>query len=156
MTARGGGDISFSVVCKRLLDLKIGDAVAANVGFNADTFSVSSPSLTYIDARNTVTIRNMVNLTNCPRLRTVLCDGSGASGMLLPVGAKVTEVSFPRGASVLFLHSLPFLDNEHLTLPALTGIVSVYVNNNVYINPMTILQDIMDQQGNSLEYVTAI
>ena len=156
MTARGGGDISFSVVCPRLLSLKVGDENSANVGFNADSFSVVSPSIKYIDARNTSTIRNIVNLMNCPRLQTVLFDGSGASGMLLPVGAKVTEVSFPDEARVLFLHSLPSLDNDHLTLPDLTEINTAYIYNCDNLNGFTILSQILNEPNNMLHYATAV
>lgn len=155
MTARGGGDISLSLVCARLRVLKIGDADASIIEFNADAVSINSPSLTYIDARNTVTIRNLVDLRDCPRLRTVLFGGSGASGMLLPVGAKVTEVSFPAASQVLFLHSLPFLENDKLSLPNLSVIQSIFIYNCAKVNAFDIVDKIFLEQSNVLAYVTA-
>ena len=156
LSARGGGDIAFDVSCSRLLALKVGDANAANVRFNADSLTVSSPSITEIDARNTVTVRNLVNLSNCPRLRIVRFAGSGATGMILPVGAKVTVVSFPSAAQNVYLQSLPFLEEENLTLPTLTNIVSLYVYNCANLNPFEILTTIFGTSGNTLQYVTVI
>lgn len=156
LSARGGGDIAFNLNCARLKTLKIGDADASNVDFNADTFSISSPSITSIDARNTPTIRNLVNLSACPRLRTVLFEGSGATGMLLPIGAKVTVVSFPSSAKNVYLQSLPFLEAENLTLPTLTNIESLYVYNCAHLNPFGILVAVFGTTGNKLANVTAI
>lgn len=157
LTSRGAGsDIAFSVNNARIQTLKIGDAVAANVIFNATNLQVSSPALTQIDARNTATIRNAVDLLNCPRLRKVLFAGSGATGLLLPVGAKLNEVSFPSAASMVFMHSLPYLQLSGLTLPAYAGIVSLYINNCANINPLELVKDILAVQNNVLQYITII
>lgn len=156
LSARGGGDIAFDIACVRLLSLKVGDAVAGNVAFNAQQLTVNSPSITSIDARNTTTVRNLVNLSNCPRLRTVLFAGSGATGMILPIGAKVTEVSFPSAAQQVYLQSLPFLTAANLTLPTLTNVVSLYVYDCPYLNPFGILATIFGTTGNVLAYATVI
>ncbi len=157
LTSRGGSSsIPFAITGARLQTLKIGDEVAGNVLFNATVFGVTSPTLVELDARNTVSIGNNVDLLGCPRLRTCLFAGSGASGLLLPVGAKLTEVSFPDAAQVVFMHSLPFLDDEGLTLPALAGIVSLYINNCGQLNPFAIVASILATNGNALAYVTLI
>lgn len=157
LTSRGGSSsIPFSITGARLQTLKIGDETAGNVDFNATVFGVTSPTLVTLDARNTTTITNTVDLLGCPRLRTCLFEGSGAAGIYLPVGAKLTEVSFPDNASTVFMHSLPFLENEDLTLPSLDRIVNLYVNNCPNINPFTIASDILDTTGNNLAYVTMI
>lgn len=157
LTSRGAGsDIAFSINNARIQTLKIGDATPGNVVFNATNLQVSSPALTLIDARNTTTIRNAVDLLNCPRLRKALFAGSGATGLLLPVGAKLNEVSFPSLASLVFMHSLPFLQLANLTLPAYSGIVSLYINNCANINPLELVKDILDTQNNALQYVTII
>lgn len=157
LTSRGGSSsIPFSITGARLQTLKIGDEIAENVDFNATVFGVTSPTLVTLDARNTTTITNTVDLLGCPRLRTCLFDGSGAAGLYLPVGAKLTEVSYPSNASTVFMHSLPFLENEDLILPSLGGIVNLYVNNCAHINPFTIAGDILDTTGNNLAYVTMI
>lgn len=155
LSSRGGSTaIPFSITGARLQTLKIGDATAGNVRFNATSFGVVSPTITYIDARNTATILNIVDLLGCPRLRTCLFAGSGASGLYLPVGAKLTEVSFPEAADTVFMHSLPFLTLSNLTLPALANIVNFYINNCPNINPFTIVSSILGTTGNALAYVT--
>ena len=149
-------NIPFSVESERLQELKIGDGDASNVDFNATSLSVKSPAITYIDARNTATISNLVDLLGCPRLRTCLFDGSGALGLYLPVGAKLTSVSFPSSASTVFMHSLPFLTEENLSLPPLSNIANLYINNCPHIDSMSLAEDILESTGSSLSYATLI
>ena len=151
-----GENISFSVQSERLQTLKVGDAVAGNVRFNAAIFEVASPTVTDIDAQNTTTVHNIVDLTRCPRLRTCKFAGSGATGLYLPVGAKLTLVSFPDNASTVFMHSLPFLESSGLTLPSLAGITTLYLNNCAHVNPFDLVADILDEQGEQLTYITII
>ena len=154
LSARGGGDIAFNLNCARLKRLKIGDEVAANVEFNAKSFAISSPSITEIDAQNTATLNSLVNLISCPRLRKVLFAGSGATGLVLPVGAKVTEVSFPSEAESVFLSNLPLLENEGLTLPNSDAIVMLYVKDCPNLDPLGIAEDALEAQGSTLAFVT--
>lgn len=159
LTSRGGSpDVEFNVNGARLQTLKIGDADAANLvdGFNATVFGVTSPTITEIDARNTATIQNIVNLLGCPRLRTCYFAGSGADGLYLPVGAKLTAVSFPSGASRVFMHSLPFLTAANLTLPNYVSISALYINNCPNLAPIDIAAAIVGTTGNTLAYVTII
>ena len=156
LSARGGGVKNFTVNCARILRLKVGDEDEENVLFNADVLAINSPSITEIDARNTTTLTNIIDLRSCPRLRRVLLEGSSAPGMYLPVGAKVTEVSFPEHSLVLFFVSLPLLDNEGLKLPDLAGVEDMYVSNCKRLNAFTILEDIVNTEGNTLQYATAI
>lgn len=159
LTSRGGSSsIPFDITGARLQELIIGNEDAENMedGFNATVFGVTSPTLVELDARNTATIGNTVDLLGCPRLRRVLFEGSGAAGIYLPVGAKLTEVSFPSAATVVFMHSLPFLENEGLTLPALGGITNLYINNCAQLEPFAIVADIFATPNYSLAYVTII
>lgn len=157
LTSRGGSSsIEFSIVGARLQTLKIGDETASNVLFNATVFGVTSPTLTSLDARNTTTVTNNIDLLGCPRLRTCLFEGSGAAGLLLPVGAKLTQVSFPSAATTVFMHSLPFLDESNLVLPTLSGITTLYINNCANIEPFSIAEDIIETTGEQLAYITLI
>lgn len=157
LTNRGGSSaIPFSLTGARLQTLKIGDAVAGNVVFNATNFGVTSPTLVELDARNTTTITNTVDLLGCPRLRRCLFAGSGAAGLYLPVGAKLTEVSFPEASEMVFMHTLPFLQSSGLTLPALASIVSLYVNNCVQLDPLAIAASILATTGNRFAFATLI
>ena len=155
MTTRGGGtEIPFSITSLRMQSLKIGDEDASKVKFNATSLQVSSPSITYIDGQNTATLSGELNLFDCPRLRTVLFSGSGLTSVLLPVGSKVTEVSFPSNCITLFLHSLPFLTTEHLTLPVLTGIRNLYINSVPGVDVLNLVSGIIQDPNGQLEYVT--
>ncbi len=157
LTSRGGSsDIEFSINGARIQSLKVGDATAGNVTFNATSLSVKSPTITSIDARNTTTVTNSVNLLECPRLRTVLFEGSHATGLALPVGAKLTEVSFPASAATVFMHSLPFIESQNLTLPPYANIVNLCVNNCPNLNPISLVKNILDTQNNNLQYVTLV
>ena len=157
LTDRGGDtNISFSVQSARMQTLKVGDAVAGNVDFNATSLAVAGPCFTSVDARNTATVSNIVNLMNCPRLRSCLFAGSGATGLYLPIGARLTLVSFPNGASTVFMHSLPFLQAPGVTLPSLAGITTLYINNCAQLNPFSIVESILATTGETLQYITII
>jgi len=155
LSARGGGVITFLVSGSRLLRLKVGDATDT-VLFNAEVFGVTSESIREIDAQNVTTISGSVSLVNCPRLTTVLFAGSSASGLRLPEGAKITELSFPDNSEDIYMPSLLYLDNAHLTLPSLDGVKYVYIENCGQLNPVTILKDIVNTTGNVLSHVTAL
>jgi len=156
LTDRGADtNIAFSVKSDRLRRLKVGDATAVNVLFNATSLAVESPSITYIDARNTIKVtQNEINLLKCPRLRTCLFEGCAAPGLILPIGAMIEEVSFPDNAGTVFMYSLPFLTSANLTLPTLSGIVNLYINDCNQLNPLTIASNILATSGNRLAYVT--
>ncbi len=161
LTTRGGDATvgsTFSVAGKRLRRLKVGDANAANVSFNASTLAVMGECIEEVDARNVVSISNIVDLQGCPRLRRALFAGSSAPLVLLPIGSKVSEVSMPSQMTTLFLHSLPKLTDANLSIPdaALATITGYYFNNCPDIDPFAILRRIMNAAGNSLAYVTII
>ena len=155
LTSRGAGqaEIPFSVVSSRLRELKVGDAVASNVSFNASSLSVSAPALESIDARNTSTVTNEIDLRNMPRLKTALFEGSGAYGLLLPIGGKVTTVSFPSGVRTILLHSLPVLATSGVTIPSSEHVQHFYFENCPNINGLALLLDIY-QSSHSVRYVT--
>lgn len=157
LTTRGTStSIDFSVSGMRLRTLQVGHATDT-VRFNATNFGATSPTLTSIDARNVTTITNTVDLLDCPRLRTCYFEGcTQASGLYLPVGAKLTEVSFPDNASTVFMHSLTLLTPANLVLPSLAGIVNLYINNCTNVNPFTVVDSILNTTGNTLAYVTLI
>ena len=158
LTSRGGSDIiSFSVVSKRMRKLKVGDAVASNVAFNAALLSVSGPCMEEIDARNVVSLRGLVDLTSCPRLKKALFSGCDCT-ISLPAGSRVEEVSFPNTLTSLVLHSLVYLTTQNLSLPqsALSTIVNYYFENCPNINPLAVLESILNEDGNQLLYLTII
>ena len=159
LTSRGGSsEVNFSVVSKRMQTLKVGDADPANVLFNATSLTVSGECFEVIDARNVTTLTNSIDLSGCPRLRKALFGGSTATGMLLPEGSRVNEVSFPDALPTLFLHSLGSLTQANMTLSAAARatVIGYYFNRCAQLNPISVLQSIVDTTGNVLGYVTMI
>lgn len=157
LTSRGGSsEINFSVVSKRMQTLKVGDADPSKVKFNATTLTVSGECFEVVDARNVTTLTSAINLSTCPRLRKALFGGSTATGLLLPEGSRVNEVSFPNSVPTLFLHSLGSLTGANMALSpaARATIVGYYFNRCTLLNPVSILQSIVDTTNNSLGYVT--
>lgn len=161
LTSRGGDatvGASFAVSGNRLRVLKIGDADASNVAFNASTLAVSGASLEEIDARNVVSLKNDVRLLGCPRLKRVLFEGTNVPTLLIPMGAKVEEVSYPTGMQTLFLHTLPLLTMDKMLIPdgSLTTINGVYYYECPNLSPFDILRKIFHTEGNSLQFLTMI
>lgn len=156
LTSRGGSsEINFAVVSKRMQSLKVGDADPNNILFNATSLTVSGASFEVIDARNVTTIANSVDLGGCQRLRKALFSGCASTGIMLPVGARVNEVSLPERTSYLFLHTLNQLtaENMHISASAMRNIISLYFYKSALLNPLVILTDILADPNNSLLYV---
>ena len=158
LTSRAGGTISFAVSSKRLRRLKIGDAVAGNVLFNAPTISVSGESIEEVDARNVVSLNSSVSLANCPRLKRAYFSGSGATSLILPAGSKVDYVSFPSSMTTLFFDNLPLLEDENVVIPAaaMSTIRNYYFRNCANIDAFDLLRQILATEGNGLHFITLI
>ena len=153
---QGGYAPAVNFTGKRLRKIKVGDADAANVLFNADGLTVSNtPALEEIDARNVVKFRSSVNLSSCSRLRKVLFGGSSATGLILPEGAQLTEVSLPEQLGTLFLRSLPTIDSEKLSMSSTAEmtITGLYIYNCPNLNPIEYLIRLWESGGN-LQYIT--
>ena len=161
LTSRGGDatvGASLSIKSKRLRSVKVGDADASKVLFNASTLAVSGESVEVIDARNVVSLRNEVSLAGCPRLKRALFEGTNVPTLLIPVGAKIEEVSFPSGLQTLFLHTLPLLTMAGLDIPekALTTINGIYYQECPCITPFDILRKVFNAEGCTLQFITMI
>lgn len=154
LASRGGSlAIPFSVTSQRMEDLIIGGE--SGVTFNATSLAVESPTITKIDARNTSTISNSVSLLKCPRLREAYFAGSGATGLTLPVGSRVTDVSFPENVTSLYLNQLHMLEN--VTWPSsVSNIESLYIQDTPAADSLGILTNILSDENNNLGYVSLI
>ena len=160
LTTRGGDSTigaSFSINGAKLRKLKVGDEDSSKVDFNASSLSVAGKSLEEIDARNVSTITNNISLLNCPRLKKAHFEGTNATTVILPQGAKVTEVGFPSGLKTLFLHSLPLLTNDNIYLSEETvdNITGVYYYNCPNVSPFQLLRRIYNE-GSNLRFITMI
>lgn len=158
LTSRGGVEtITFNIQSSRLRTVKVGDENAGNVRFNATALSVQGESIEEIDARNVSTLVDEVKLLNCPRLKRALFSGTNIPSLLLPSGAKVEEVSFSDGLQTLFIHSLPLLTDDNLTIPdaALKTIANIYYYDSL-INPFDLLRKVYATEGNRLRFITMV
>ena len=160
LTTRGGDTSTgagFSVIGNKLRSIKIGDADPSKVSFNASRFNISGKSLEYIDARNVTTLVSDVLLFDCPRLKKVYFQGTNASTIYLPMGAKITEIGYPTGIKTLFLHSLPMLDDEGILISdeSINSLTGLYYYNCPNISPFDLLRKIYNQ-GQNLHFVTLI
>ena len=160
LTTRGGDasvGASFSVSSKRMKNLKIGDADANKVTFNASSLTLDAPCLETVDARNVITIKNNISLLNCPRLKKAYFNGTNAVGVVLPRGGKIDYITYPDGLQTLFLHSLPFLSNSNMILSdnTVNNITSMYYYNCPKIDPFTLLRRLYNN-GSKLKFITLI
>lgn len=154
LASRGGSlAIPFSVTSQRMEDLIIGGE--SGVTFNATSLAVESPTITKIDARNTSTISNSVSLLKCPRLREAYFAGSGATGLTLPVGSRVTDVSFPENVTSLYLNQLHMLENV-IWPSSVSNIESLYIKDTPAADSLGILTNILSDENNNLGYVSII
>ena len=159
LTTRGGDSTvgaTMSIAGKRLRRVKVGDSDARDVRFNAGTLNIAGNAIETVDCRNVTTLRNAVSLSRCPRLRSVYFGGSSAPSIMLPVGSKVEEVEFSDQLITLFMHTLPMLEMENITLnaSARASMTGLYINNCAQINPIEMLRIVMNTANNNLHYVT--
>ena len=149
----GDEDAVLNISGKRLEEVKVGDVLASKVKFNAVGLAVSGAAIKVVNGLNTTTLVNPVNLANCPRLRKALFGGSTASGLLLPSGSRVEEVSFPEMTKDIFLDSQNKLTAAKLTLPQTSVVEGYYFYQCANLNPIAILEAINNSR---LGYVTMI
>ena len=160
LTSRGGVTVvTFDVAAERLRRLKVGDADASSVTFNATSLSVRGNAIELVDARNVTSLigtQGTVDLTNCPRLREAYFAGTKIVLLKLPIGGKVRNLSLPSTTTTLFLYSLPFLTTSNISIDSYSGVTSVYINNCAGINPVTLVRRCYNSSNSALKYVTII
>lgn len=157
IASRGGSDeINFSVSGKRLRRVKVGDEDASAVEFNATSLSISGESIEEIDAQNASTVKGILELGNCARLKKAKLIGTALSQAMLPVGGRVKEVSLPTTTTTMFLHSLNLLEQGNITIASYANVERLYFNVCSRINPMAFLKNILDNPDNVLQFVTML
>lgn len=156
LASRGGStDISFALNGKRLRTLKVGDADAAKVKFNATTLALTSPTLEEVDARNVSTLTGTADFNGCPRLRKIDMSGTNITDVSLPQGSRVEQMAMSEATQALALNSVNLLTEDALTIPAaaLPKIRSLYLNNCDGINPMAMLAKVYNAEGSTLTHI---
>lgn len=156
LASRGGSTaISFALNGKRLRTLKVGDADAAKVKFNATTLALTSPTLEEVDARNVSTLTGTADFIGCPRLRKIDMSGTNITDVSLPQGSRVEQMAMSEATQAIALNSANLLTEDALTIPsaALPKIRSLYLNNCDGINPMAMLAKVYNAEGSTLTHI---
>ena len=109
------------------------------------------PFLEELDIRNTAI--TTVDLTYCPRLKTLLAAGSKLQRADLAVAAKVTRLQLPATYSWLQLRHLPLLENSGLTLEDNKSLERIVVEDCAKFDGIKLLNETLSYTGNSLRYV---
>lgn len=130
----------FTVSSKRLRSLKVGDATASKVSSNVQTLSVGAcPSLEVVDARNLKSLSGAVDLGKCPRLKSVLFQGTAVSSLNIPQGSKLEELSLPDTLATLSLIRLLNLKEENLSFGTMADLSYLRLENNANMDGFEIL-----------------
>lgn len=114
---------SMSVAGKRLQRLKLGDSDASTVTSTLTGLTIGAcPSLTEIDARNVTGLTETVDLTNCPRIKSAYFGGTDVKSVIVPSGAKITDLQLSDATTTISLVDLPKLSSEGLTYGELSNV----------------------------------
>lgn len=151
----GSSNISFALNGKRLRTLKVGDADASKVKFNATTLALTSPTMEEVDARNVSTLTGTADFVACPRLRKIDVSGTNITDVSLPQGSRVEQMAMSEATQAIALNNVNLLAMDALTIPdaALPKIRSLYLNNCDGINPMTMLAKVHNAEGSTLSHI---
>ena len=114
---------SMSVAGKRLQRLKLGDSDASTVTSTLTGLTIGAcPSLTEIDARNVTGLTETIDLTNCPRIKSAYFGGTDVKSVIVPSGAKITNLQLSDATTTISLVDLPKLSSEGLTYGELSNV----------------------------------
>lgn len=133
---------ALTVASKRLRKLKTGDEIAENVTSNVADMGIGyCPSLEEIDSRNLASLTGTVDLTQCPRLRKALFEGTNAANLQIPAGSKIEELSLPDTVTTLSLIRLPNLTEDNLKYNSLNALSYLRLEDNDSINNFEMLKN---------------
>lgn len=147
--------LALNISSKRLQRIKIGDEDASSVTSTLESLEVQScPSVTSVDARNLSTLTNVVDLTQCPRLREALFGGTNVVAVNVADGSKVEHLQLPASITVLDVRNTKFL--EQVELPDLTHLGFLRLENNAHINGFEKLKEAFGVDGNALQNIRIV
>lgn len=151
-------DTTLTVSSKRLQTLKIGDsagikpvagATGDNLNSNVTSLALNCPSLTEIDATNTI-LSGTLNLTNCPRIRHLYLSGSDVTNIVFAEGCKVESIAMPTMMQQIYFKDLKFLTSVDTTACA-TKIQKINISGCDYLNSFQVMYEIWTTVGNVLQ-----
>lgn len=121
------GYAEFALATK-LQALKLGDASADYSNTNlADLHLGNNVLLRTLDVRNCPNLTQAVDVSGCSNLEHVYFDGTGITGLLLPVGGILKTLHLPATITNLTIRNQASLTD--LTIPSYTGISTLRLEN---------------------------
>lgn len=121
------GYAEFALATK-LQALKLGDAAESYSNTNlTDLHLGNNVLLRTLDVRNCPNLTQAVDVSGCSNLEHVYFDGTGITGLLLPVGGILKTLHLPATITNLTIRNQASLTD--LTIPAYTGISTLRLEN---------------------------
>ena len=135
------GYAEFSLATK-LQSLKLGDASDTYSNTNlTDLHLGNNVLLRTLDVRNCPNLTQAVDVSGCSNLEHVYFDGTGITGLLLPVGGILKTLHLPATITNLTIRNQASLTD--LSIPSYAGISTLRLENvSTAVDSITILQAI--------------
>lgn len=122
-----------NVASKRLQRLNIGDTLTKTHTTNINKLNIGEcPSLEYINAKNVSTLNNIIDLSECPRIKEAYFDGTGIQGISIANGAKIHTLTLPASIATLKLRNLSNLETFNIAGTDNLSYISVENTPNVF------------------------
>lgn len=145
---------SMSVAGKRLQRLKLGDPDASTVTSTLTGLTIGAcPSLTEIDARNVVGLTETIDLTNCPRIKSAYFGGTDVKSVIVPSGAKITDLQLSDATTTISLVDLPKLSSEGLTYSELSNVEYLRIEDCPNLDAFGMLKELYNSESKSLRNI---
>lgn len=144
---------TLNIGARMLKRLKIGDADASEVAGNVTTINfIDTPSLEEIDARNSQ-LSNVLNVSNCPRIKKIYAEGTDVSSVRLKDGSKIELLHLPSSVTELILKKTKFLNDLTIDGNNWAGIVTLEMEECNAIGTIEALERCFNAVGSALEYI---
>lgn len=148
---------SMSVAGKRLQRLKLGDPDASTVTSTLTGLTIGAcPSLTEIDARNVTGLTETIDLTNCPRIKSAYFGGTDVKSVIVPSGAKITDLQLSDATTTISLVDLPKLSSEGLTYGELSNVEYLRIEDCPNLDAFGMLKELYNLESKSLRNIRVI
>lgn len=146
-----------SVASKRLQRLKIGDEDASKVSTNVEALNFGAcPSMMIIDARNAKSLTGSIDLSKMPRLMEAYFGGTGVKAVNVPNGSKIAVLELGEETTQISLMNLKFMELEGFRYSELPKLEFLRIENCSQLNPVTMLKEIYNTEGNVIRDIRII
>ena len=146
-----------SVASKRLQSLKLGDEDASKVTTNVQALNFGDcPSMMIVDARNAKNLTGTIDLSKMPRLMEAYFGGTGVKAVNVPNGSKIAVLELGEETTQISLMNLKFMDLEGFRYSELPKLEFLRIENCSQLNPLHMLKDIYNTDGNVIRDIRII